>query len=170
MWGNLEGRGGKPVVWGSECDVGLEEVCPQGHPPHPLPREKGQGQEVAHWSLLASANPGAFGAKGLAPETQLERDGLLSRKEAASQPCVHVGQGRSIAGWEESQGRAPSVSLQLRDPKLREEGEGQCCLVFEEFKRLFANRGILHVMAALSLGALQGVWRCLRRMKHGVHV
>lgn len=75
--------GGEPVVWGSECDVGLKEVCPQGHPPHHLPQEKGQGREVVRWSLQASANPGAFGAKGLAPDSQLERDGLLSRKEVA---------------------------------------------------------------------------------------
>lgn len=60
------------------------------------------------------------------------------------------------------------MSLQLRDPKLREEGEGQCRLVFEELERLSANRGLLHVTAALSLSALQGVWRCLGRMKHGV--
>lgn len=108
MWGSLEGLGGEPVVWGSECDVGLEEVCPQCHPPHPLPREKGQGREVVRWSPQASANPGAFGAKGLVPESQLERNGLLSRKEAASQLCVHVGQGRSIAGREESQVPAES--------------------------------------------------------------
>lgn len=49
------------------------------------------------------------------------------------------------------------MSLQLRDPKLREEGEGQCCLVFEEFKRLFANRGF-SVMAALPSRVLQGVF------------
>lgn len=60
------------------------------------------------------------------------------------------------------------MSLQLRDPKLREEGEGQYRLVFEELKRLSANRGLLHVMAALPLSALQGVWRCLGRMKHDV--
>lgn len=74
------------------------------------PSAPGEGARQGGCSLVAAGlcNPGAFGAKGLVPESQLERDGLLSRKEAASQLCVHVGQGRSIAGREESQVPAES--------------------------------------------------------------
>lgn len=96
-----------------------------------------------------------FGEKagtGLAAGYRLERDGLLSRKDAALQLCVHVGREEELGqqgGAPGTQGSAPSLSLQLRDPKLREEDEGQRDLVFGELKGLSANRGLLLLTVAL---------------------
>lgn len=68
--------GGQNVMWG------WRRCVPKVTHPTSAPREKGQGGCSLVTAGLGKSR--SIRDKGLAPETQLERDGLLSRKEAAS--------------------------------------------------------------------------------------
>ena len=172
MWGSLEGLGGEPVVCGQNVMWGWRRCVPSVIHPTLCPGRRGK----AGWLFIGRCRPLQIqehsGQRAWFQNPNWrEMDFCRERRQPHSRVCTWAKGEAYLAGRSpRSQRRAPSVSLQLRDPKLREEGEGQCRLVFEELERLSANRGLLPVTAALSLGAFQGVWRYLGRMKHGVHI
>lgn len=79
---------------GQHVGVRQEEVRPQRHPPHPLPREKGQGKEVRcllQASKLKSIQTG--GGVGLTPDYQLERLTFVEKGGSPTAVCAREPRG-----------------------------------------------------------------------------
>lgn len=121
----------RPVVCGSasRAPEAAGDVSPEAAVPSPCSgRRVGAAELFPVRCLLqtsANANPVEGEGEeciGRAPDYQLERDELLSRKEAALQLRVHVGREEELS-WQLDnrgpRGEPSPMSLQLRDPKRR---------------------------------------------------